>query len=94
MAKQSQPDLFGDPQGDLFGEVARQPVWTPDPEKVRRRLERILAEASAAETMPWDWSKQSLYRTIFPQMAKLLSEEESTQYCMRFEHELERLEAA
>jgi hypothetical protein len=95
MAKQ--PDLFGndDPQGDLFGPAEPvQPAWTPDPDKVRRRLERILAEARAAEKMPWDWSEQSLYRTIFPQMAALLSEDEAKQYCFQFEIEWERLKAA
>nr|MBA3447861.1 hypothetical protein [Pseudaminobacter sp.] len=79
MAKQ--PDLFGntDLQGDLFGAEPARPGWTPDPDKVRRRLERILAEARSAEKMPWDWSEQSLYKTIFPQMAGLLPDEEAAQ---------------
>ncbi|MGU9980142.1 hypothetical protein ACJ4V0_08875 [Phreatobacter sp. HK31-P] len=96
MAQQAQPDLFGtdDSQGDLFGAAAGEPQWQPDPEKVRRRLERILAEARAAETMPWDWSKQSLYRIIFPQMAGLLPKDEAEQYCFQFEQEWERLQAA
>ncbi|ESY26730.1 hypothetical protein X749_25245 [Mesorhizobium sp. LNJC391B00] len=96
MTKQSEPDLFGniDSQGDLFGTELTQPVWQPDPDKVRRRLERILAEARAAKSMPWDWSKQSLYRTIFPQMAGLLSDEEAAQYCFQFDQEWERLKAA
>lgn len=82
-------------QGDLFGSAEpSQPAWTPDPDKVRRRLERILAEARAADKMPWDWSEQSLYRTIFPQMAGLLPEEEAAQYCFQFEQEWERLRAA
>jgi hypothetical protein len=92
----NEPDLFGDEaQGDLFGpaEPAR-PAWKPDPDKVRRRLEDILAEARAADKMPWDWSEQSLYRAIFPQMASLLPEEESAQYCFQFEQEWERLKAA
>lgn len=92
----SQSDLFGTtgPQGDLFGAEPAAPQWQPDPDKVRRRLERILAEARAAETMPWDWSKQSLYQTIFPQMAKLLGSDEAAQYCFQFEQEWERLKAA
>lgn len=97
MARHDEPDLFGntDPQGDLFGAAEPvPPAWQPDPDKVRRRLERILAEARAAETMPWDWSQQSLYKTIFPQMAGLLPEEEAAQYCFQFEAEWERLKAA
>jgi hypothetical protein len=35
-------------QPDLFGPAPAAPAWTPDPDKVRRRLERILAEARAA----------------------------------------------
>ncbi|WP_159591679.1 hypothetical protein [Chelativorans xinjiangense] len=96
MTKQAGPDLFGniDPQGDLFGNEPQEPAWKPNPDKVRHRLERILAEARAAETMPWDWSQQSLYKTIFPQMAGLLPEEEAAQYCFQFEQEWERLKAA
>jgi hypothetical protein len=94
MTKTNQPDLFGTPQGDLFGAAAAQPVWTPDPDKVRRRLERILAEARASETMPWDWSKRSLFKKIFPDMANLLPEDEARQYVFQFEQEWERLMAA
>jgi hypothetical protein len=97
MARQSGPDLFGntDPQGDLFGSgEPAQTAWQPNPDKVRRRLERILAEARAAETMPWDWSQQSLYRKIFPDMAGLLPPEEAAQYCFQFEQEWTRLKAA
>lgn len=93
MAKE--PDLFGETQGDLFGPAEpAEPAWKPDPDKVRRRLDDILAEARAARTMPWDWSEQSLYRTIFPQMAYLLPEEEAAQYCFQFEEEWKRLKAA
>lgn len=94
MAKQ--PDFFGnsEPQGDLFGPAPAQPVWTPDPDKVRRRLERILAEARAAQTMPWDKPQQSLFKKIFPDMANLLPEEEAKQYVFQFEQEWQRLMAA
>ena len=79
----------------MFGPAEpAEPAWQPDPDKVRRRLEDILAEARAAQTMPWDWSEQSLYRKIFPDMAALLPEEEGRQYCFQFEQEWERLKAA
>jgi hypothetical protein len=97
MTTAMQKDLFGeaDRQGDLFGDAASQPkVWTPDPDKVRRRLERILAEARAAETMPWDWAQRSLYKKIFPDMTRLLPESEGEQYRFQFEQEWERLLAA
>lgn len=89
-----QPDLFGGDQPELFDENAPAPVYTPDPDRVRRRLHRILAEARAARTLPWDSATLSLYRTIFPQMSFALPQEEGAQLRFEFEEELARLEAA
>jgi hypothetical protein len=98
MGDARQDDFFsggGDPQMDLFSAEPLQPkAWQPDPDKVRRRLERILAEARAAETMPWDWSQRSLFKKIFPDMASLLPADEAKQYVFQFEQEWERLMAA
>jgi hypothetical protein len=89
-----QPNLFGnDGQDGLFG-AAPAPAYRPDPDKVRRRLERILAEARAAQKLPWEPTTVSLYRTIFPQMTNWLPEEEGAQLRFEFETELARLEAA
>jgi hypothetical protein len=62
--------------------------------KHNRRMERILAEARAAETMPWERSQQNLYKKIFPDMANLLPADEAAQYCVQFEQEWQRLKAA
>jgi hypothetical protein len=94
MARDNQPDMFaGDVQSDLFG---AEPVlaYRPDPEKVRARLHKILAEARAAHTFPWEPTRVSLYRTIFPQMSLWLPEDESAQLRFEFEAEIKRLEAA
>jgi hypothetical protein len=80
-------------QGDLFG-VERDPVYRPDPAKVRSRLHKILAEARAAKTLPWEPTTVSLYQTIFPQITNWLPEEEGAQLRFEFEAELERLKAA
>ena len=94
MARAAQSDLYeSDPQPDLFGAEAT-PAYCPDPDKVRARLHRILAEAKAAQTLPWDPARVSLYRTIFPQMTLWLPDEEATQLRFEFETELTRLEAA
>jgi hypothetical protein len=90
-----QRDLFlDDEQADLFGEDSPTPVYRADPDKVRQELHKILAEARAAQTMPWDAKRALLYRTIFPQMTNWLPEEEGTQLRFEFEAELLRLEAA
>jgi hypothetical protein len=94
MAPSDNPDLFDEEaQPDLFG-AEPAPVYRPDPDKVRRRLEKILAEARAARKLPWEPTTVSLYRTIFPQMTNWLPEEEGAQLRFEFETELARLEAA
>lgn len=70
------------------------PVWRPDPDKVRARLSRILAEAREAETVPWEPSRLSLYRTIFPDMTRWLPDDEGARWRADFEAELARLGVA
>jgi len=91
-----EPDFFGDDegQGSLFGAEAAPPAYRPDPDKVRARLHKILAEARAAQKLPWEPTTVSLYRTIFPQMTNWLPEDEGAQLRFQFEEELMRLEAA
>jgi hypothetical protein len=94
MAQGDDPDFFeNESQGDLFG-TEPTPAYRPDPEKVRARLHKILAEARAARTLPWEPTTVSLYQTIFPQMAHWLPQDEGAQLCFEFETELERLKAA
>lgn len=93
MANRNQADLFvPESQSDLFGAEA-VPAYRPSPEKVRARLHRILAE-TRARNEPWDWGRASLYRTIFPQMALFLPEDEAAQLRFEFETEMERLQSA
>lgn len=88
------PGLFEDEhQGDLFG-AESPPAYRPDPDKVRARLHKILAEARAADEAPWGPARLSLYRTIVPQMTGFLPDEEGAQLRFEFEQELARLEAA
>jgi len=95
MVSSRQRDLFlDDEQADLFGEDSPTPVYRADPDKVRQELHQILAEARAAQTMPWDAEHVLLYRSIFPQMTNWLPEEEGIQLRFEFEAELVRLKAA
>ncbi len=94
MTRGDEPDFSeSDAQGDLFG-AEPAPVYRPDPDKVRSRLHKILAEARAAQKLPWEPTTVSLYRTIFPQMTNWLPEDEAAQLRFQFEEELARLEAA
>lgn len=90
----SQPELVEtERQPDLF-DAEPTPVYRPDPDKVRSRLHKILAEARAARKLPWEPTTVSLYRTIFPQMTNWLPDDEGAQLRFEFETELARLEAA
>jgi hypothetical protein len=94
MASTDDPDFFDEEaQPDLFGEQAAPP-YRPDPDKVRARLYKILAEARAAKKLPWEPATTSLYRTIFPEMTNWLPDDEGAQLRFEFEEELARLEAA
>ncbi len=94
MASPRQGDLFGSHKADESDEDFETPEYHADPEKVREELNRILAEARAAQSMPWDPKRAALYRTIFPQMTNWLPEDEGAQLRFAFEAELERLKAA
>jgi hypothetical protein len=95
MARDTQPDLFRqDEHTDLFGEDTPTPEYRADPDAVRAELHKILAEARAAQKLPWEPKTVRLYRTIFPQMTKWLPEDESAQLRFEFETEIRRLEAA
>jgi hypothetical protein len=94
MTSPRQRDLFGHEGPDPSDENFETPVYYPDPDKVREELRRILAEARAARSLPWDAQRTALYRTIFPQMTACLPEEEGAQLRFDFEVELKRLKAA
>ena len=93
------PDLFGfqPAQGDLFAdEPARNNgVGVANPDDVRARLLKMLAEARAAQTdPPWDKRTTRMYQVVFPQMANWLPEAEAAQLRFEFEQELKRLTEA
>ena len=81
-------------ESDLFDEDAPTPEYRADPDEVRTELYRILGEIRAAQKLPWEPRRASLYRTVFPQMTLWLPEDEGAQLRFEFEAELARLEAA
>jgi hypothetical protein len=91
----SQQDFFQAPkQDDLFAGEKRQESYAADPQRVRERLHRIIAEARAADVLPWDKQKLGYYRTVVPQMSLWLPEEEAAQLRFAFDQEVKRLELA
>ena len=81
-------------QGDLF---AGAPVSTyrPEPERVRRRIHRILAELRAEESArDWPHGRGSFFRMVFPKLTCWLPEDEAARLDSEFEAELTRLDGA
>jgi hypothetical protein len=85
-----QRDLFLDDDAAL-DEDRPSPVYRADPDEVRQELHKILAEARAAQMIPWDAYHTGLYQTVFPQMANWLPDDEAAQLRAAFAAELVRL---
>ena len=91
----AQQDFFQAPkQDDLFAGEKRQESYAADPQRVRERLHRIIAEARSAESLPWDAHRLRYFKTVVPQMSLWLPEEEAAQLRFEFEEEVRRLELA
>lgn len=81
-------------QLSLFGSDAPSPLVPsviPDAELVRRRLNAVLTTARAAHQMPWSERDTRMWRTVFPQMANWLPDDEADQLRFEFAQEIERL---
>ena len=87
----------------------KQPVWARqlelfvgepspgyglNPDEMRAKLHALLAEARAAQIMPWPPVHAKLNRLLFPQMTFCLPEKEGAQLRFEFATELARLDAA
>jgi hypothetical protein len=93
----SNPDLFGTTpaQPDLFADQPSQPRKVMDFQaEARKRLTAMLAEARAAERLPWSEREAKTLEILFPQMAEWLPGDEANQLCFEFARELERLRRA
>ena len=93
MSQLDPPDVFRGGQLELFGGEPG-PALGATPDEMREILHSLLAEARAADTMPWPPVTTRRYRRLFPQLSFWLPEEESAQLRFEFEAELARLEAA
>ena len=95
MTTKPDPYVHAPAQGDMFANHRPAQVALPDPENVRRKLLKMLAEARAAKMMsPWDERKTRLYATIFPQMANWLPAEEAGRLRLEFAAEIDRFKPA
>lgn len=83
-----------DEQGDLFGAPTAQ-TYRPDPERVRRRIDRILGELRAEISAgSWEYGRASFFRMVFSKLTCWLPEDEAARLNAEFEAEMARLRAA
>ena len=54
-----QMDLFGESQPELPGVESTSALYRADPDEVRSELLRVLAQARAADSFPWDSAARS-----------------------------------
>ena len=81
-------------QGDLFG-AAPAEAYRPDPDRVRRRIESILAELRGEiSARHWEYGRASFFRMAFPSLTCWLPEDEAARLKSEFEAEMTRLRAA
>jgi hypothetical protein len=90
----SDPHTSGPAQlGFDLGEEAAPRSYLPDVDEVRAELLEILTVARSADgESPWDERTFRYHRTVFPQMARWLPDDERDQLCFEFAREVERLE--
>jgi hypothetical protein len=67
--------------------------WPPNPQEIREELQAILAIAKRAQDCcPWDAKTFKFHKTVFPQMATWLPDDERDQLRFEFAQEVERIE--
>ncbi|PJI87439.1 hypothetical protein DAH55_00285 [Sphingomonas koreensis] len=90
----SDPNASGPAQlGFDLGDAAAPDSYLPDVEEVRAELLEILSVARAAEDVsPWDERTFRYHRTVFPQMARWLPDDERDQLCFEFARAADHIE--
>jgi hypothetical protein len=92
MTNPAQPDMFASLEPPKPKKPA--PGSYVAPEEVRPKLQKVLAEARAAETCPWDQRQTQYWRVVFPQMCNWLPPEERDRMRAEFAAEMARLDGA
>lgn len=91
-----QPDMFGHTpqQSEMFEAAVHAPPKKLTADDIRHEMLALLAQARAADRMPWTPRELRTHTVLFPEMAKWLPAEEGEQLRLEFESEIERLSRA
>ena len=92
----SQPNLFGDDQPDLFGEMPPPPAKArlPNPQHVRNRFIDFLAQMEGQAAWPWDEDRVEFYRyNVWPYLYEKLGDAaEAAEWKAKLDAEAARLD--
>lgn len=76
-----------------LGDAPAARSYAPDPADIRAELLQLLETARAAQDRaPWDARTFRYHKTVFPQMARWLPDDERDQLCFAFAEQVERIE--
>lgn len=79
---------------ETYGLIEPPPPGGHTPDTIRARMLRLIAEARAAEKLPWTPRMAQSHTVMFPYMAEWLPKEEGEQLLLEFMIEMERLQKA
>lgn len=89
-------DLFSNGPTQLGLDLSveqNEPDWPPNADEIREELLAILSIAKRAQdACPWDAKTFQFHKTVFPQMATWLPDDERDQLRFEFAQEVERIE--
>lgn len=79
---------------EIYGWIEPPPVGGHTPDTIRAKMLRLIGEARAATTMPWNPRMVHSHTVMFPYFAEWLPREEGEQLLLEFAAEMERLKLA
>ncbi|MFN2474338.1 MAG: hypothetical protein ABR588_10545 [Sphingomicrobium sp.] len=86
------PPAIGQPiYSEKYGWIEPPPPGGHTRDTIRARMHRLIAEARAAETVPWPVRRVRSNMVMFPYMAEWLPKDEGEQLLMEFRAEMKRL---
>jgi hypothetical protein len=76
-----------------LGDSTGSRSYAPDPAEIREELMQVLSTIRDAEHVsPWDVRTLRYHKTVFPQMARWLPDDERNQLCFEFAQHVARIE--
>jgi hypothetical protein len=76
---------------EKYGIIEPPPPGGHTPATIRAKMEKLIAQAKAAQSAPWPKRQVRTHMVMFPYMAEWLPKEEGEQLLLEFREEMRRL---